>query len=249
MLMHMHRYRNNHQKRAKRPRLKQHDGIQDAPAPGLLLWFSFSFSWCGSCCCFCCFGSKDNVTMLNSNQSGNTNHSLVILHATLNACGESGVDFGRQLFQFFASTPLFSLFFWFFIQHGVLFVLHNVSPSKTVSLKFFQRRAEKGALGSGQIKRNVYKICCSDAAALEIWVSGCLHKIRKPHHQEMAEGWAVAALRKNSSASRIKYTFIWNLCFYRENLYVTLNEWPAFVNSFNIICLKRVCKARFLCEG
>jgi len=106
--------------------------------------------------------------MLNSNQSGNTNHSLVILHATLNGCGESGVDFGRQLFQFFASTPLFSLFFWFFIQHGVLFVLHNVSPSKTVSLKFFQRRPEKGALGSGQIKRNVYKICCSDAAALEI---------------------------------------------------------------------------------
>lgn len=34
--------------------------------------------------------------MLNNNQSGNTNHSLVILHATLNVCGKSAADFARQ---------------------------------------------------------------------------------------------------------------------------------------------------------
>jgi len=111
--------------------------------------------------------------MLNSNQSGNTNHSLVILHATLNACGESGVDFGRQLFLFFASARPALLDFYFLPVF--CFFCITFPPPKTVSLKFFQGRSVKGVIvgrgspsAAGQIKRNVYKIRCSDAAALEI---------------------------------------------------------------------------------
>lgn len=46
--------------------------------------------------------------MLNNNQSGNTNHSLVILHATLNVCGKSAANFARQ------RTTDRSFFFCFF---------------------------------------------------------------------------------------------------------------------------------------
>lgn len=54
--------------------------------------------------------------MLNNNQSGNTNHSLVILHATLNVCGKSAADLARQQ-QTTDSCCFFFCFlvvFWYF---------------------------------------------------------------------------------------------------------------------------------------
>jgi len=94
--------------------------------------------------------------MLNSNQSGNTNHSLVILHATLNACGESGVDFGRQLFQFFASARPALLDFYFLPVF--CFFCITFPPPKTVSLKFFQGRSVKGVIVGGAAPRQRAKL-------------------------------------------------------------------------------------------
>lgn len=70
--------------------------------------------------------------MLNNNQSGNTNHSLVILHATLNVCGKSAGDLARQQTAGFFS-PSFSAFFfflWFFYIFHFCFLFASAPTAK-----------------------------------------------------------------------------------------------------------------------
>lgn len=74
--------------------------------------------------------------MLNNNQSGNTNHSLVILHATLNVCGKSAADFARQRTT---DRSFFFVVFWFFFVFLIFASVCVLRPplqnfSDTVSL-------------------------------------------------------------------------------------------------------------------
>lgn len=83
--------------------------------------------------------------MLNNNQSGNTNHSLVILHATLNVCGKSAADFARQ------RTTDRSFFLFFFCGFLVFFLLFSflllfafaAHPLKTSATQFRWRQQQQ----------------------------------------------------------------------------------------------------------
>lgn len=78
--------------------------------------------------------------MLNNNQSGNTNHSLVILHATLNVCGKSAADFARQRTtdngrKFF--FVFFFVVFWYFLLFSFLLLFaFSAHPLKTSATQF-----------------------------------------------------------------------------------------------------------------
>lgn len=84
--------------------------------------------------------------MLNNNQSGNTNHSLVILHATLNVCGKSAADFARQrttdrsfFFCFF-----FCVFLVFFLLFSFLLLFaFSAHPLKTSATQFRWRQQQQ----------------------------------------------------------------------------------------------------------
>lgn len=83
--------------------------------------------------------------MLNNNQSGNTNHSLVILHATLNVCGKSAADFARQrttdrsfFFVFFCGFLVFFLLFSF-----LLLFAFSAHPLKTSATQFRWRQQQQ----------------------------------------------------------------------------------------------------------
>lgn len=84
--------------------------------------------------------------MLNNNQSGNTNHSLVILHATLNVCGKSAADFARQRTT---DRSFFFLFFflWFFgiflLFSFLLLFAFATHPLKTSATQFRWRQQQQ----------------------------------------------------------------------------------------------------------
>lgn len=118
------------------------------------------------------FSCKDNVTMLNNNQSGNTNHSLVILHATLNVCGKSGADFGRQLFSYFAVSFFFIFPFFVFILFSLVF------RRPTQSDEELQRHSFASSNNNGiKLNENYTTFCCSCIGALEN-LSECLPALK-----------------------------------------------------------------------
>lgn len=82
--------------------------------------------------------------MLNNNQSGNTNHSLVILHATLNVCGKSAADFARQRTTDRSFFLFFFVVFWYFFAFLIsASVCVRRPPLKTSATQFRWRQQQQ----------------------------------------------------------------------------------------------------------